>query len=130
MTAAPEPILLGQWVKPGTHLNIVGSGRAGPAEVDNALVATSRFYADHRESVLRQGAEFLNAKAAGLIGDDHIIGEIGELYAGRVEGRRSEDEITAYKSLGNIVQDLAAGWHLHALALEKGFGSQPVLLRE
>jgi len=125
VTAAPEPILLGEWVKPGTHLNIVGSGRAGPTEVDDDLVAKSRFYADHRESVLRQGAEFLNAKASGRIGDDHIIGEIGALYSGRLEGRRSEDEITAYKSLGNIVQDLAAGWHLHALALEKGFGSRP-----
>jgi ornithine cyclodeaminase/alanine dehydrogenase-like protein (mu-crystallin family) len=125
VTAAAEPILLEPWIRPGTHLNIVGSGRAGPAEIDNALVARSRFYADHRESVLRQGAEFLNAKEAGLVGDDHILGEIGEVYAGRIEGRRSDQEVTAYKSLGNIVQDLAAGWHLHAAALEKGFGSRP-----
>jgi ornithine cyclodeaminase/alanine dehydrogenase-like protein (mu-crystallin family) len=124
VTAAAEPLLLGAWVRPGTHLNIVGSSRAGPAEIDNELVAKSRFFADHRESVLRQGAEFLNAKSAGQIGDDHIVGEIGDVFAGSLEGRRAPDEITLYKSLGNIVQDLAAGWHLYEAALEKGFGSR------
>lgn len=125
VTSSSEPILLERWVKPGTHLNLVGSSRAGPSEVDSALVARSRFYADHRESVLRQGAEFLNAKSAGLIDDDHILGEIGEVYSGRVAGRRSDEDVTAYKSLGNIVQDLTAGWHLHSTALERGFGSRP-----
>ncbi len=123
VTAAPEPILFRSWVGSGTHLNAVGSSRAGPVEIDNALVAESRFFADERESVLRQGAEFLNAKEAGVIGDDHIAGEIGEVYGGSTEGRRTPDEITVYKSLGNIVQDLAAGWYLYEAALKKGFGS-------
>ncbi len=74
----------------------------------------SRFFVDSREGVLAQGAEFLNAKKAGLIGDDHIVGEIGEVLAGKVEGRRSDEEITAYKSLGHIVQDLASAWALYA----------------
>jgi ornithine cyclodeaminase len=124
-TGSAEPILFGDWVDPGTHLNIVGSSRAGPVEIDGQLVVKSRFFADHRESVLRQGAEFLEAKAAGLIGDDHVIGEIGEVYDGRIPSRRSPEEITIYKSLGSIVQDLAAGWHLYEAALEKGFGSRP-----
>jgi ornithine cyclodeaminase/alanine dehydrogenase-like protein (mu-crystallin family) len=122
VTAALEPILLGRWINPGAHLNIVGSGRPGPAEIDGELVARSRLIADHRESVLRQGAEFLNAKAESLVGDDHIAAEIGQVFSGASEGRRSADEITLYKSLGNIVQDLAAGWYLHGAALEKGFG--------
>lgn len=108
VSSAAEPILLGEWVRPGTHLNLVGSSFAGPTEVDNALVAASRFVADSREGVLRQGAEFLKAKAAGLIGEDHIVAEIGEVLAGKVEGRQSRDQITAYKSLGHIVQDLAS----------------------
>lgn len=113
VTAAREPILKGAWVKPGTHLNLVGSSVAGPAEVDNDLVARARFIADSREGVLRQGAEFLNAKAAGLIGDEHIVAEIGQVLAGDIEGRRSADEITAYKSLGHVVQDLASAWALY-----------------
>jgi len=116
LTAAPEPILLGAWVRPGTHVNVVGSSYAGPAEVDNDLVVRSRFIADSRESVLRQGAEFLRAKAAGLIGDEHIVAEIGQVLAGDVEGRRSAEEITVYKSLGHVVQDLASAWALYSQA--------------
>lgn len=114
VTSAPDPILKGEWVRTGAHVNVVGSSYAGPAEIDNDLVARSRFFVDSREGVLQQGAEFLRAKAAGLIGDDHIIGEIGEVLAGKVKGRRSADEITIYKSLGHVVQDLASAWALYS----------------
>ena len=114
VTSASEPIVKGEWIGAGTHVNVVGSSYAGPAEVDNELVARSRFFVDSRESVLQQGAEFLRAKAAGLVDDSHIAGEIGELLAGRIEGRRSETEITVYKSLGHVVQDLATAWALYA----------------
>ena len=108
VSSAKEPILLGRWVRPGTHVNAVGSSFAGPSEIDNDLVARSRFIADSREGVLAQGAEFLRAKAAGVIGDDHVVGEIGQVLDGRLEGRQSRDQITVYKSLGHIAQDLAA----------------------
>jgi ornithine cyclodeaminase len=114
VTAADEPILKGAWVRPGTHVNLVGSGFAGPVEVDNELVVRSRFIVDSREGVLTQGAEFLRAKAAGLVGDEHIAAEIGQVLAGDIEGRRSPDEITAYKSLGHVVQDLASAWALYS----------------
>jgi ornithine cyclodeaminase/alanine dehydrogenase-like protein (mu-crystallin family) len=114
VTAAAEPILKGAWVGPGTHLNLVGSGFAEPAEVDNDLVVRSRFIADSREGVLAQGAEFLRAKQAGLVGDDHIAAEIGQVLAGEIEGRRSAEEITVYKSLGHVVQDLASAWALYS----------------
>jgi ornithine cyclodeaminase/alanine dehydrogenase-like protein (mu-crystallin family) len=116
VTSAAEPILKGDWVRPGTHLNLVGSGYAGPVEVDNDLVVRSRFIADSREGVLHQGAEFLRAKAAGLVGDEHIVAEIGQVLAGEIEGRRSAEEITVYKSLGHVVQDLASAWALYSQA--------------
>jgi ornithine cyclodeaminase/alanine dehydrogenase-like protein (mu-crystallin family) len=116
VTAAAEPILKGAWVRPGTHLNLVGSGIAGPVEVDNDLVVRSRFIADSREGVLSQGSEFLRAKQAGLIGDDHIVAEIGQVLAGEIQGRRSAEEITVYKSLGHVVQDLASAWALYSQA--------------
>jgi ornithine cyclodeaminase/alanine dehydrogenase-like protein (mu-crystallin family) len=114
VTSASEPILKSEWVHPGQHINVVGSSHAGPAEIDNALVARSRFFADSREGVLEQGAEFLHAKQAGLIDDSHILAEIGQVLAGTAEGRRSPDEITIYKSLGHIVQDLASAWWLYS----------------
>jgi ornithine cyclodeaminase/alanine dehydrogenase-like protein (mu-crystallin family) len=114
LTAASDPILEGAWVQPGTHVNVVGSSYAGPAEVDNDLVARARFIVDSREGILRQGAEFLRAKEAGLIGDDHIAAEIGQVLAGDVVGRRSSDDITVYKSIGHVVQDLATAWALYS----------------
>ncbi len=114
VTSSPTPILKGAWVRPGTHVNLVGSSHAGPTEVDNDLVVRSRFIADSRAGVLAQGAEFLRAKAAGLIADDHIVAEIGQVLAGEIPGRRSPQEITVYKSLGHIVQDLSTAWMLYS----------------
>jgi ornithine cyclodeaminase len=114
VTAAAEPVLLDAWVRPGTHLNLVGSSYLGPVEVDGALVARSRFIADSREGCLRQGAEFAKAREAGLIGEDHLAGEIGEVLGGAIAGRRNAEEITVYKSLGHIVQDLSTAWALYS----------------
>ena len=113
VTAAREPILRGEWIRPGTHINVVGSGVAGPVEVDTDLVAGCRFIADSREGVLRQGAEFLRAKEAGVIDDAHIVAEIGQVLSGQVIGRRAASDITVYKSLGHVVQDLACAWALY-----------------
>lgn len=114
VTGSPTPVLLGEWVRPGTHVNVVGSSRAGPVEVDHALVRASRYIVDSRRSALAAAAEFLVAKEAGLIDDSHIVAEIGEVLLGRIAGRTSPKEITVYKSLGHIVQDLAAVSYLHA----------------
>ncbi|MDQ1452658.1 MAG: hypothetical protein QOK38_2524 [Acidobacteriaceae bacterium] len=114
VTAASEPILKSEWVQPGQHINAVGSSHAGPAEIDNALVARARYFADSREGVIQQGAEFLRAKQAGLVDDTHILAELGHVLAGKSEGRRSPEEITIYKSLGHIVQDLASAWWLYS----------------
>jgi ornithine cyclodeaminase len=111
-TNAAEPILLGRWLEPGVHINLVGSSTAGPSEVDEDLVAMSRFIADSRAGVLAQGAEFLRAKALGRVGDDHIAAEIGDILSGSVPGRERKPQITVYKSLGHIVQDLAAAAYL------------------
>lgn len=122
-SAASEPILKGAWVRPGTHINVVGSSRAGPAEIDTDLVVMSRFIADSRTAVLSQGAELLNAKAAGRVHDSHVVAEIGEVFAGQQPGRRRPDEVTVYKSLGHIVQDLASAWHVYHSARERGLGT-------
>jgi len=107
-TNAERPILLGRWLAPGTHVNLVGSSVAGRVEVDDDVVAMSRFIADSRIGVLAQGAEFLHAKNSGRISDDHIAGEIGEVLSGVVSGRQSNSQITVFKSLGHVAQDLAA----------------------
>jgi ornithine cyclodeaminase/alanine dehydrogenase-like protein (mu-crystallin family) len=120
VTGSETPVLQGAWVRPGTHVNVVGSSRAGPVEIDHELVRASRYIVDSRRSALAAAAEFLLAKEAGLIDDSHIVAEIGEVLLGRVPGRRSAAEITVYKSLGHIVQDLAAVSYLHSRAAAAG----------
>lgn len=117
LTTSAEPILFGAWLRPGTHVNLVGSSAPGPVEVDSALVVNSRYIADSRASVLAAAAEFLVAKEAGLIDDDHVVAEIGEVLLGRIPGRRDDQEITVYKSLGHAIQDLAATAHLYRSSL-------------
>lgn len=112
-SSSAEPILLHEWIRPGTHVNLVGSSFLGPVEVDSALVAAGRYFADYRPSVLAQAAEFAVARDAGLITDEHVVGEIGDVFAGRVAGREDEDQLTIYKSLGHVVQDLAAALYVH-----------------
>jgi ornithine cyclodeaminase len=113
LTTSAEPVILGAWVRSGTHVNLVGSSGPGPVEVDNALIVKSRYIADSRASALDAAAEFLVARAAGLVTDDHIVAEIGDVLLGRVPGRRNDSEITLYKSLGHAVQDLAVAAHLY-----------------
>jgi len=124
VTAAAEPILESAWVADGAHVNLVGSSRDGPREVDDALVARGRLFADHREGALKQGAEVRHAIAAGLIGEDHVLGEIGEVMSGAKAGRQSSGDVTLYKSLGAIVQDLYAGWFIYERALAEGLGTE------
>jgi ornithine cyclodeaminase len=109
-TASPEPILLGVWVRRGTHVNLVGACTAATRETDAGLVAKSAFFVDLRASAMAEAGELL--EAMGPLAEGHIRGEIGELLDGRVLGRGSEEQITVYKSLGIAAQDLAVG---HAL---------------
>ncbi|WP_206239909.1 ornithine cyclodeaminase family protein [Novosphingobium terrae] len=114
VSSAATPILQGAWLQPGTHLNLVGSSFAGPVEVDHAAVLAGRYFVDSRASALAAAAEFLAARTAGLVDDTHIQGEIGAVIAGDAKGRQSAEEVTIYKSLGHIVQDLSALAYLHA----------------
>ena len=116
VTSSAEPVLLGEWVKPGTHVNLVGSSYLGPVEVDTALVAKARYVADYRLGVLAQAAELAVARDAGVIDNTHVICEIGDVFAGRVRARENDEQITVYKSLGHVAQDLAATAYLHGRA--------------
>ncbi len=123
-TAAATPILHGQHVRPGTHVNLVGSAIPTTAEADTALVAMSQFYGDYRAATLAQAGEFRNAIASGLITADHLIGEIGELILGRIPGRQDDTAITLYKSLGVTAQDLTAADAILEAARAHGMGHE------
>jgi len=124
VTSSREPVLFGDWLAPGMHVNAVGASLATSRELDSAAVVKSRLYVDRRESTVNEGGDFLVPKREGLIGDDHIVGEIGELLieSPRIPGRRSADEITLFKSLGLAIEDVAAARRIYDRALATGAG--------
>jgi ornithine cyclodeaminase len=126
-TGAPTPILMGDWVAPGAHVNAVGACTPVTAEIDTALVVRSRLFVDFRASAEAEAGDYLAARASGLIGPDHILGEIGELAAGLVPGRRSAQDVTLFKSLGVSAEDLAVARFLLERAEEAGVGQRAAL---
>ena len=121
-TKAREPILLGDWLSPGVHLNVVGSSIAAAAEIDTPAVVKSRFFVDCRNSTVNEGGEFLRALRAGAITPEHILAEIGEVANGSKEGRCSPLDMTLYKSLGIAPQDLASAHYVLEKARAAGIG--------
>jgi ornithine cyclodeaminase len=121
-TASREPILEGAWLAPGAHVNAVGACFAATRELDTSAVARSRLIVDRKESTLAESGDFLLARADGAIGDDHILGELGSLLLGEIVGRRTDEEVTLYKSLGIAIQDLAAAHFVYAQAVARGGG--------
>lgn len=113
VTGAVEPILFADWLTPGTHVNLVGASVASAAEAEAAVVSVGRYFVESRESARNGAGEFLRAIAAGLVTEDCIQAEIGEVLAGTLPGRQSASDITVYKSIGHAVQDLAAAAYLH-----------------
>jgi ornithine cyclodeaminase len=123
VTGARQPVLKGKWIAPGAHVNAVGSSLRTSRELDTDAVVRARLFVDRRESALNEAGDFLIPKAEGAIGDDHILGELGDLLLGKVPGRASSEDITVFKSLGLAVEDLAAVRLIDQRARERGLGT-------
>ena len=121
-TAATAPVLKGEWLQPGTHINAVGSGKPDARELDATAVARSRLFVDRREAALAEAGDVLLAMKEGAIGSEHVLGEISDLVGGMVQGRRSADDITLFKSVGLALEDLAAADYVYRKALAEGRG--------
>ena len=124
VTSAREPVLRGEWLAPGAHVNAVGSSQPTARELDSDAVRRARLYVDRRESTVNEAGDFLIPRGEGAVGDDHIVGEIGELLLGRIPGRRSAEEVTLFKSLGLAIEDLAAAHHVYTRAMAAGAGTR------
>ena len=122
-TTARQPVVRGEWLAPGCHVNAVGACTAAARELDGAAVANARLFTDRRESLLAEAGDFLLARGEGLVGDEHVCGELGEVLLGRVRGRRSDGEITLFESLGIGIEDLAAAQCAFAAARARGGGA-------
>ncbi len=123
VTASREPVLRGEWLAAGAHVNAVGASLPTARELDTPAMVAARLFVDRRESALNEAGDFLMPKAEGAISDAHIQAELGEVLTGAHPGRRSPEEITVFKSLGLAVEDVAAAQRIHQNALRSGAGS-------
>jgi ornithine cyclodeaminase len=121
-TAAAEPILSLADLAPGAHVNAVGSSGPWARELDADLVAAASLFVDRRESTVNESGDYLGAVAERGIGPEHILAELGEILVGAHPGRRRDEELTVFKSLGLAAEDLAAAVLCVARARERGVG--------
>ncbi len=122
-TTSAQPVFAGEAVKPGTHVNGVGSFTREMREVDDILVKRAKIYVDSLKACLEEAGDLIQPLERGVIGHSAIVGEIGEVAAGLKPGRTDPQEITFFKSVGNAVQDVAVAHLVVQRALEAGAGS-------
>jgi len=122
-TTAKQPILPAEWLKPGAHINAVGSHRPDVRELHGSIMARSKLLVDSREAIMAECGDVLLALAENSITADHMQAEIGEVLAGTKPGRTGADEVTLYKSVGIAIQDVATAQLVYHKALQKGVGT-------
>jgi alanine dehydrogenase len=122
-STAKTPIVKMDYLKPGIHINAVGSHRPDARELDGATVARAKVIVDSCEAIMAECGDILLAIEEKSIGKDHIHAEIGEVLAGAKSGRSGANEITVYKSVGIAIQDVAAADLVYRKALEQRVGT-------
>src|SRR3546814_338348 len=107
-TLSKEPLIHGDWLQPGQHLDLVGAFRPDMRETDDAAIRRARVFADTHAGATKEGGDIVQAIAAGALTLDDIAGDLFDLTRGQRSGRRYYDQITLFKSVGTAIEDLAA----------------------
>ncbi|HRY33610.1 MAG TPA: hypothetical protein P5531_11640 [Bacteroidales bacterium] len=129
-TSSALPLFDGNLVKPGTHINGIGSHTPNAREIDTALVTRAKFIGDSKEACFGEAGDILIPIQEGAISESHFYAELGEIISGSKPGRSSKEEITLFKSNGLAVQDAATAKLVYEKALEKGLGMQVEIFTE
>ena len=122
-TNSSEPVFPGDAVEAGTHVNGVGSFTPEMREVDADFIARAEVFVDSRSAAMEEAGELIQTIRQGVVGEDHIRAELGEIVRGLHPGRSSPKAVTYFKSVGVAVQDLVVAGHVLAEAREKGLGT-------
>jgi ornithine cyclodeaminase len=123
VTSSPVPVLEGDWVASGAHVNVVGASVPSKREVDDQMVLRAQLYVDYRPSAFAQAGEILDMMQSRRINEDHIRAEIGEVLNRTAPGRSDDQVITIYRSLGIAAQDIACAYHCWDAARRAGIGT-------
>lgn len=123
-TSSATPVLNGDWLRPGTHVNNIGSHSPGARELDTRTVVRSKFVADLKEACLAEAGDILIPIQEGAVTAAHIFASLGEIVIGTRPGRENDEEITVFKSNGLAIQDVATAKCVYLAAKEKGIGTE------
>lgn len=124
VTTATKPVFPGGLVKKGAHINGVGSYTRDMQELDEYIVKEAdKVFVDSKEAVLAEAGDFIKPIEKGLIDENKIDGELGEVIFGKINGRENDEEITLFKTVGIAVQDVVTAYKIYKKALEKGVGT-------
>ncbi len=113
ITASTVPLVRGEWLRPGTHVDLAGAFKPTMRETDSEVVAKSRVFVDTRDGALAEAGDLIQAAADGKFDFADIQGDLFELCRGKVKGRKTKDEITLFKSCGTALEDLVTAVMVH-----------------
>jgi ornithine cyclodeaminase len=122
VTSARLPLLKGEWLTSGTHINAVGASVASLQEVDLGCVTRSNIWVDYMPMAMTAASDIFEPLAKGLVDRSRIIGEIGAVLNGHAPGRRDDSEITLYRSLGVPALDIELANFIYQKAKRLGLG--------
>jgi alanine dehydrogenase len=121
-STSKTPVLNGEWLDAGAHVNAIGSHTPDARELDTAAIKRAKIIVDSREAALKEAGDIMIPISEGLITPDHIYAELGEVVTGKKAGRQNDDEITLFKSQGLAIQDVSTAKKIYDLAKSKGLG--------
>ena len=124
ITSAKDPIIDGDWLKPGTHINGVGSHAPGMRELDTKTIQNSKIVCDSIEACKAEAGDFIIPAQAGEWHWEKIHGSIGDVIIGVIPGRETNTEITLFKSVGLAIQDISTAYHVYEKAMEMNAGTE------
>jgi ornithine cyclodeaminase len=123
-TSSVEPVIQNEWVASGSHVISVGACRPNQREMDPALLRRGRLFVDSRAAALVESGDIVMGIQQGHFTVSRIVGELGEVLAGKVEGRTAPGDITIFKSLGLAVEDIVAADLVYRQAIQQDVGDE------
>jgi ornithine cyclodeaminase/alanine dehydrogenase len=123
-SSSHEPVLDGDWLRPGTHINNIGSHSPGARELDTKTVQRAKFVADLKAANLAEAGDILIPIQEGAVGEDHIYASLGEIVIGAKPGRENPEEITVFKSCGLAIQDVSTAHAVYGAARARSIGTE------
>ncbi len=123
-TKATDPVFDGTDLTPGTHVSAIGQYTPGNRELDAATIKDSIYVPDLRKRAFQDAGSFLYALDQGIVDEDHVYAELGEVVAGETAGRESSSDITVFDSGGTAIETVSSAYMLYQKAVEAGKGTE------